>query len=175
MNNDAFELGEKINTHTIGFKVYPALWEEYNFTDYDTSSLKWTEIKYLNSSNDDYSDDVKNLPNKKGGIYMYIVKSPVIWGVTDYLVYVGRAQATQSHSLRVRCKKYFSEFLREKERPLVTKMIKYYKDYLYLKYCTLDDNTTIVGLEAELINALLPPFNSDIPEKKVRQATLAFP
>lgn len=32
------------------------------------------EIKYLNESNDDLSDDIKNLPNDTGGIYVFYVK-----------------------------------------------------------------------------------------------------
>lgn len=32
------------------------------------------EIKYLNESNDDLSDDIKNLPNDTGGIYVFYIK-----------------------------------------------------------------------------------------------------
>ena len=32
------------------------------------------EIKYLNESNDDLSDDIKNLPNNTGGIYVFYIK-----------------------------------------------------------------------------------------------------
>jgi len=174
MKSDAFELAEHIRLHTQEFKLSTKLWSEFDFRGHDTSSLVWKEIKYLNDSNDGFSDEINELPNDKGGIYMYIVKSPVLPHISDYLVYIGRAQYSANHSLRIRCKKYFNEFLREEERPLITKMIAYYKKYLYIKFCPINGNDKIIALEAELINALLPPFNHEIPEKKIRAAVKAF-
>lgn len=174
MKADAFELGEHIRLRTEEFKMPTQLWSTFDFAKFDTSTMQWTEIKYLNDSSDDFNDDINLLPNNAGGIYMYIVKSPILPNISDYLVYIGRAQVSENHSLRVRCKKYFREYLREQERPLITKMINYYKKFLYIKFCPLPDNIATVDLEAALINALLPPFNNQVPEKKVRDAVKAF-
>jgi excinuclease UvrABC nuclease subunit len=174
MQRDAFELGEKIRTHTFDFSLMPELWNDFSIEEKIMKGLNWVEVKFLNGSGDDFSDEVKNLPNDKGGIYIFMIKSSVLPGTSEYLAYIGRAQLTENHSFRVRCKKYYREYLKDKERPKITTMINYFKDHLYLRYAVVDDNTTIVDLEAELINAILPPFNDLIPEKKVRDAVKAF-
>lgn len=174
MQREAFELGEKIKTHTFDFKLYPDLWFEFKIDQAVMNDLEWNEIKFLNNSGNDYSNDVKNMPNDMGGIYIFMIKSNVLPGVSEYLAYIGRAQLTENHSLRVRCKKYFREYLKDKERPKVTTMIHYFKNHLYLRYAEVNDNATIVDLEAELINAILPPFNDLIPEKRIRDAVKAF-
>jgi len=174
MTNDAFELGESINNHTNSFRMYPPLWQTFNSVGVSLKSSLWKEVKYLNKKGDDFSKGVKNLPNDKGGIYMYIIKSPVLPGITNYLVYIGRAQLTDHHSLRIRCKKYLSEYSRDAQRPKITKMIRYYKEFLYLRYIIIDDNAKIQALEKTLINSLLPPFNDEIPDKEERDAVKAF-
>jgi hypothetical protein len=95
-------------------------------------------------------------------------------GITEYLAYIGRAKFTDNHNLRVRCKRYYSQYLNEKERPKITRLVRYFKNVLYLKYAKVDGNELIEQLEAELINSILPPFNDQIPEIRIRQAIDAF-
>lgn len=174
MLGEAFPLGEQIKLHTFDFRLYPKLWVDFDIEDEIIEALEWTETKFLNDDGTDFSDEVKNLPVDSGGIYIFIIKSNVLKGISEYLAYIGRAQFTDNHNLRVRCKRYLSLYLNEKERPKITTLMNYFKNHLFLRYTKVSDNELIVRLEAELINSLLPPFNDEIPNKVVRQAINAF-
>ena len=174
MIREAFPIGEQIKLHTFGFRLYPKLWIDFDIEEELMQALDWKETKFLNDEGTDFSDDIKNLPTNFGGIYIFIIKSNVLKEVSEYLAYIGRAQLTENHNLRVRCKRYLTQYINEKERPKITTLMNYFKDHLYLKYTKVDNNDLIVRLEAELINSLLPPFNDEIPNKKIRQAVNAF-
>ena len=174
MISEAFPLGEQIRLHTFDFKLYPELWNNFNIETEIMDGLEWVETKFLNDDGTDFSDDVKNMPNNSGGIYLFIIKSPVLKGISEYLAYIGRAQFTNHHNLRIRCRRYLTQYLDENERPKITTLMKYFKNHLFIRYTTVHDNETITMLEAELINSLLPPFNDEIPNKKVKQAVDAF-
>lgn len=174
MIGDAFSIGEKIRLHTFDFKLYPKLWDDFSVGVEIMDSLEWQETKFLNDEGTDFSDEVKNMPNDSGGIYMFIIKSKVLKGISEYLAYIGRAQYTDNHNLRVRCKRYLTQYINEKERPKITTLMSYFKDHLFLRYVKVPNNELIVLLEAELINSLLPPFNDEIPDKIIRQAVDAF-
>lgn len=171
---DAFHLGEQIKLHTIEFKLYPQLWGDFDIDHKIMSELDWIEVKFLNDRANDFSEEVKKLPNDKGGVYIFIIKSEVLPNISEYLAYIGRAQLTEHHNLRVRCKRYLTTYINDKERPKITTLMHYYRDRLFLKYAIIEDNDLIIDIEAELINSLLPPFNDEIPEKRVRQAVDAF-
>lgn len=174
MQRDAFNLGQQIKLHTFEFRILPVLWDEFQIAEETMNSLVWKEIKFLNEQGIGFSDEVNQLPNDKGGIYLFIIKSKVLPGTSEYLAYVGRAQITNTHNLRVRCRRYLTEYLNEKERPKITTLMEYFRNHVYLRYTEIEDNDLIVALEAELINSILPPFNDKIPKKKVRQAVDAF-
>lgn len=53
-------------------------------------------------------------------------------------------------------------------------MIREWGPYLYIKYIEMTDNDTIKALEKKLINALVPPFNDEIPNKTIKRAVDAF-
>lgn len=51
----------------------------------------WSDyIKYLNDNNEDFSDEIKNLPNDCGGIYVFFVQGVNLPFSERYLAYVGR-------------------------------------------------------------------------------------
>lgn len=174
MKYEAFVLSDQIKIHEVSFYLYPEFWENFDFEKYNNINPKWNDVKFLNDNGDDVSDDVKSLPNNHGGIYMFVIKCPIIPSISEYLAYIGRAQLSDSHSLQIRCRKYLYEWYGENGRPKITRMIGKWGKHLYLRYAEIDDNTATVELEAHLINAILPPFNDEIPEKKVRQAVAAF-
>lgn len=174
MNYEAFVLSDKIKTHEIRFYLYPDFWKNFDIDKYELINPSWKEVKFLNENGDDVSDDVKSLPENKGGIYMFIIKCPNIPGVTEYLAYIGRAQLSNQHSLKIRCRKYLYEWYGEDGRPKITRMIGKWGKHLYIKYAEIQENVDTVELEANLINSILPPFNDKIPEKNIKQAIDAF-
>lgn len=174
MLKDAFELHKEAKLYTFDFTIVPKLWDDFQIPTDVMEALVWNEVKFLNDDGTAFSDEFDQIPNDQGGIYIFIIKSKVLPGISEYLAYIGRAQLTTNHNLKARCRRYFREYLNEKERPKITSLINFFKKHLYLKYATVPDNETIVRLEAELINSILPPFNDAIPSKVIRQAVNAF-
>lgn len=173
MDINAFELGENIDNQKIEFKLTSSLWEEFNINNF--CNIEWTEIKYLNIENNGVSEEITNIPNDKGGIYQFIIKpNNGLSNICEFLVYVGRAKCTDTQNLRKRCREYYNHYSNNVERPKIHKMFKYWGKHLYYRYYPMIDNEEIVELEAELINSLLPPFNSEIPNKIIRDAVNAF-
>ena len=171
MISSAFELGEEIDLHKVTFPLCPFLWEK--FTD-KLNIDKWNCIKYLNDEGVDFNTEIDKLPDDKGGIYIFIIKSPVLPYTSEYLAYIGRAKLTDSFSLKVRCKNYLTKYSKDEERPKITRMFKYWNKYLYLKFIEIEENITTVDIEKKLIKAILPPFNDFIPDFEIRQGVKAF-
>lgn len=174
MQNSAFDLGEKLNSKTLPFKLYQPMWAKFNISSPNLNISNWTTIKYLNKAGTGFHSDISKLPNDKGGLYMFSINCPVIPGRTEFPVYIGRAQLTQHQNLRKRCREYYTRFAKSNERPLITRMFKHWHKELYLSFIILNKNKQIIDLEKKLINSLLLPFNDEIPDVKIRQAVKAF-
>lgn len=170
------ELADAIKAHEIQeLFLYPALWKNFDFKDFDVSNAVWSgEIKYLNDKGDDCSKEIKNLPNKSGGIYCFFIKCHLLPSLANYLVYIGRAQITKNQNLRKRCKTYLSEWTKPDGRAKIQMMFHKWSDSLFVKYLELNDNDQIVRLEASLVNSIMPPFNDMIPDKRIHKAINAF-
>ena len=172
---DIFELGKTIKCHKIVFNICPDLWTDANHILSKLKHKKVKEIKFLNRTGTKLNSQVNSLP-LNGGVYFFIVKASSLPDTANYLLYIGRAKKTNSHNLKIRCKKYFTKYNNEKERPKISRMIDAYGKFLYLNYFDLgEDNDLISDLEKRLINNLIPPFNDFIPEKTIRDAVKAFP
>lgn len=129
----------------------------------------WNEVKLL-ASDGTKNPQLESIPNDKGGIYLFLAKSNILPESHLYLMYIGRAHISANQNLRKRC----SQYPTEKKRPKIKRMIEQWGKYLYVKYLPLDDNMVIDVVEGELINKILPPFNDDIPDKKISAAVKAF-
>lgn len=136
----------------------------------------WSDyIKYLNDNNEDLSDEIKNLPNDCGGIYVFFVQGINLPFSERYLAYVGRARYTESENLRNRLKRYLPESLKnDNKRPKIKKLFRHWKEYLYIRYYKSSDNEFIDEGESALIKAILPPFNSQLTEYKIKEPQKAF-
>lgn len=150
----------------------PSRWHE-NITDLNNPILnedQWSkEIKYLNNTNDDISDDIKNIPNNTGGVYMFFIKGISLPFIEKYIMYVGRAEYTEHQNIRKRAKEYLKP-----DRDLIKYMFQW-KEYLYYRYYPDTDNKRIIDNEAMLIRAIVPPCNETIPNKiEVKRTINAF-
>lgn len=94
--------------------------------------------------------------------------------MTDFPAYIGRAKLTDAQNIRKRCREYFTKWYRNDERPKITRMIKYWGSDLYLSFIEISENDIIDDYESKLINSLLLPFNTKIPDKETQQAINAF-
>jgi hypothetical protein len=174
MNDSAFILGEELELRKVEYKLHLGLWNKFNFPNLDLRFDNWTKIKYLNANADDLEADVENVPENTGGLYMFYVKCTIISGITEYPLYVGRAQFSEHQNLKKRVKEYFQKYYKNNERPKITRMFKYWASELYLAYITLDENGEINDLEKQFINSLLLPMNTKIPDTEISQAISAF-
>jgi hypothetical protein len=174
MTGNAFSLGEEIELRTVPYKLHKELWDRFNFPNLNLQFGNWQKIKYLNSDADDFDIAVNNIPDNSGGLYLFYVKCEIISGITEYPLYIGRAQYTAHQNLRKRVKEYFQHFSKSNERPKITRMFRYWAKDLHLAYLALNANADIVELEKQLINCLLLPMNDEIPDKEIKQAVKAF-
>jgi hypothetical protein len=168
------DLAEHINLTTVDFSLSTRLWNDFHFDEINLQTVSWNKTKFLHDNGLELSPGMRKLPNKKGGLYLFIIDSNIIPGHTKYLAYIGKAWFTPSENLRKRCSRYFNEYIRNDERPKITKMIKYWGRYLYLMYIELENNDLIDELEKRLINTIIPPFNDEIFDKKIREAKKAW-
>jgi len=174
MQTSAFELGEQIDLRRVTYKLHSSLWTRYNLGQIDLNFDTWNIIKYLNDDANGFSEEIENLPNDRGGLYLFFAKCNILTGITEYPFYIGRAQLTDGQNLRKRCREYYTKFARDNERPKITKMINYWGKDLYLAYKEIDDNDDIVDFEKKLINSLLLPMNDEIPDQEIRESIKAF-
>lgn len=168
---EEIDLGEKINNTKITFRLSPDLWSTFDFMHFNLSTITFKEVKFLSETNDDLHPDMNSLPNDKGGIYFFYIRSVIIPN-TDFLVYIGRAWYTEYQNLRKRVRSYFQKY--PNERPKINRMIKYWGPYLYVRYIEISNNEIINELEEKLINTNIPPFNDKIPDKRIKEAVSAF-
>ena len=174
MQNSAFQLGQDIDKKKVQYRLHQPLWIKHDLSALDLNIDKWTTIKYLNDEGTELNEQVKEIPNNKGGLYLFCIKCDIIPGITDYPVYIGRAMHTENQNLRKRCKEYYLKYAREDERPLITKMMNFWGSDLFLSYYELEENDEIADYERMLINSLLLPFNTVIPDQEISQAVKAF-
>ena len=174
MLNSAFDLGEHLKLREISYTASPVLWNKWDIKTLDMRFENWKVIKFLNLRGDDFNYKIAEVPNKKGGLYLFFINCKTITGITEFPLYVGRAQLTEGQNLRKRVREYYNKFAKEGERPKITRMFKYWSNEIYLAYYELDDNLEIVDLEKKLINSLLLPMNDEIPDTEIRQAVKAF-
>jgi hypothetical protein len=176
MNTPAFEFGEHLKLREVSYKLSDRLWNKYDCEGLNLDfPSEWSQLKFLNADATSFSDDIHRLPNDKGGVYMFFVKCHILPGITEFPLYIGRARLTDGHNIRVRIRAYFTKYRNGKERrPLILKMIKYWGKELYIAFRVLDDNQEIVDLERKLINGLLLPMNTEIPDTEIRSARDAF-
>lgn len=160
--------------YDVRYYHYPKRWVENLLpTDDEISKNEmWSdEIKFLNATNDDLSDDIKNIPNDKGGIYIFYLKGVNLPFAENYILYIGRCQFTERQNIRKRAKEYLNP-----KRILIQSMFERWKPHIYYRYYMETNNNRIKQLESILIRSIVPPLNEDIPNRIIIGSTSpAFP
>lgn len=143
----------------------PERWKEASVeTKKAINSLSWSGyIKYIGDDGK-VSNKLNELPSDEGGLYLFFIQGPTLPSSEMYLAYVGRAFCTESENIRKRVKRYLWESTSKSGRPKIVRLFRHWKDFLYIRYCSTKNNTLIKAGEATLISAILPPFNSELPD-----------
>ena len=169
------ERNDETKKYDCLYYLHPDLWlKNAEVTSRLHNQENWSDyIKYLNDDNK-VSDEVKNLPGDCGGIYLFFIQGASLPFCERYLAYVGRAQYTESESLCSRLKSYLPESKKINGRTRIVRLFKYWKEHLYIRYYKSQDNEFIKQCESALIHAILPPFNTDLTEYKIKEPKSAF-
>lgn len=136
-------------------------------------STEWRTFKYFDERYN-INKEIEDVDNTKGGIYIFYISPEIIPERQRVLMYVGRAHITQSQNIRKRISEYKGYLSDGYPRPRITTMLKEWGQYLYCSYITFDDNDMIDKIEKELINKLIPPCNSEIPDITISKAVRAI-
>lgn len=166
---------EETKLYDCKYYLQPKLWEEnLPQTSRLHSSDEWSGfIKYLNDNNS-VSEEIKQLPRDYGGIYVFFIRGMSIPFSEFYLAYIGRAQLTETENLQTRITTYLSESKKINGRVNICRLFKHWKQFLYIRYYKSQDNEFIKQSESALIHAILPPFNTDLTEYKIKEPQNAF-
>lgn len=126
------------------------------------------EIKYISDDGNRISDDILNLPNDIGGIYMFYIKGNNLPFIENHILYIGRCKITEHQNIRKRAKEYYTDT----KRQLIAKMFRLWKHNIYYRFYADNDNDRIDQNEVQLIRSILPPLNEKIPNKLEIQPTI---
>lgn len=165
---------QEMQLMTWTFCLSTELWEKYSERKSTVNLVELKKIKYFSDTGTELSEEVKQLPNDKGGIYLYVIENSVIPNSGSYIMYVGRARSTENESLRNRAKSHFTQYVRHEENERLERLFDKWKPYIYLLYLPIDGNDEIDLVEDELIIALTPPCNKEYPSPKIRKKLSAF-
>lgn len=159
--------------YLISYYHYPNRWNEnlLPIGDDISDQLNWSsEIKFLNMTNDDLSDDIKGISTDHGGIYIFYLKGINLPFAENYILYIGRCLYSDNQNLKKRAREYFKP-----ERIIIKNMFSRWKSYIYYRYYPETDNDRIKALETLLIRSIVPPLNEIIPNRlEVQPTVLAF-
>lgn len=129
--------------HEQKFMLWPRNWIEYD----PSVELSWSVFPFR-------SEAKVSVPDKPG-IYAFLVQPGVAPNLNaSYLAYVGETE----RSLRVRFGEYLREAVDPAGRPKVQMWLQMYDGYIYF---TCAELSSPVEVEQKLIDALMPPANSD--------------
>ncbi|MCQ2201733.1 MAG: hypothetical protein MJZ27_06545 [Bacteroidales bacterium] len=152
-------------TSYVSYNIHSPILEERHWSK---------EIKYMNPENTEVSNEIKQIPNKSGGLYVFYLKGSGLPFMERYILYIGRVQYTKGMNIRKRALEYYKEYKKNKNSRLgIRYMFEHWSKHLYYRYYTDVDNPSIVALEESLIKTLLPPFNTDIPNKQKPKTNVA--
>lgn len=117
-------------------------------------NLNWKSIKFTGTNR-------RSVPSNQRGVYAFMLE-PVITGPpkSAYLLYIGKTQAKGGFRSR------YGHYLSERERfvrPKIGWMLERWNGHIWFHYAPIDDVNLIKQTENSLLEACVPPFNSQYP------------
>lgn len=160
MMSELNDMCRAVKVNKISFVLNPQdCWHAFDEKfDSIVNSQDWQEMKFLNESADAINEKISEVPNNKGGVYIFFLRPDIVPVVHKYILYVGRVQCTEYQNLRKRFREYLTD-----TRVYIELMRETWGKDLYIRYLPLTDNELIKSLEKELIRVIIPPYNSEYP------------
>jgi len=173
---------ESMKQHGMPFIMSPDFWKKYKHPKIDANKLIWEEKKFfikgrLNPELKTIDPKTRRgLPKKKksGGIYIFVIKPPVLTNIANYVVYIGKVEGKEGYGLSNRFQGYFSGSYKGSKRSNIKELFYYWSDFLYIKYTKIRKNDVILGLEDSLIDSLVPPVNHAMGSTEMQGARDAY-
>ena len=158
-------------SYQMSFILSPELWEKFNLEGINVDYSKWARVKMMDADKE-LSDETNRIPNDCGGIYVYVIVSPIIPNGGNYLMYIGKATKTESENLRARVRTYKKQFGEKYNRPKLHNMFTKWGEYVYVYYLPMKSSAAdIKEIEDRLIAAYgRPPCNKEILIRSVKDA-----
>ena len=145
---DLLEERAQLKAHLWRFRLWPRQWAAYNLT----VPFEWQIYPFQR-------DQLSNIPGHPGIYSLVIQPSIALHSECSYLMYIGKAEDT----LRERFRKYFYERDDPLARPKILELLNLYEGYVHFYCSTIEQRERIKEIEDALINAFLPPCNTDLP------------
>ena len=164
---------QNLHDMTWAFCLSTELWEKFKDFPVTVCFDQMRKVKYFAGDNCSLSKEVDDLPEKQGGIYIYSIENNLL-PLGSYIMYVGRAEKTETHNLKVRAKSHYNNYRRHEENERLESVFDYWKPYVYISYLPIEENDVIDLVEQQLIMALTPPCNKAYPSPQVRRKLSAF-
>ena len=157
-NTNFVDLVKEAKSHKYEFVLWPQRWQQYE----PLINYNWITFAFC-------QDSVEKIPDKPG-VYAFLIQPHIADNLdVSYLMYVGQT----SRSLKKRFKEYLTEMNSNRGRPKIVTLLQMYQGYLYFSCITLDNNVSPHDVEEELLKALIPPANDQLPAE-IRSVIKAF-
>ena len=158
-------------SYQMTFILSPELWEKFNLEGINVDYSKWARVKMMDADKE-LSDETNRIPNDCGGIYVYVIVSPIIPNGGNYLMYIGKATKTESENLRARVRTYKKQFGEKYNRSKLHTMFTKWGEYVYVYYLPMKSSAADrKEIEDRLIAAYgRPPCNKEILIRSVKDA-----
>jgi hypothetical protein len=159
INNAFVDAVSDAKAHEVRMILWPCQWQKCQLE----GNLHWQVFEFKDES----TNTIPSLP----GVYAFLVQ-PRLAGNLDasYLMYIGKTD----RSLRQRCQEYLQETIDPSGRPKIVDTLIRYSGYIYFSCATIIDPAIAPQkIEEELLKALIPPMNSELPAE-VRRIMNAF-
>jgi excinuclease UvrABC nuclease subunit len=154
--HDLVTLQNEFKSYKTSFCLWPKSWDSIN----DIGPFNWEICPFDNR----YVDKIPSSP----GIYSFVINPGVTNHPQRYLCYIGKSDRT----LKERYWEYLREAKRIKGRPKLLYLLNNWASYLEFCYVTIEDGN-LRDLEKRLIDAFIPPFNSDF-STEINRVVKAF-
>lgn len=165
---------QDLRTMTWPFCLSTELWGKCINDSFSEDLKRMKKIKYFSGNSNQLSNEVEELPNDSGGVYIYSIENGIFPFLGSYIMYVGRARKTKTENLRARAKSHFKQYKRHEENERLERLFDHWDQYVYFSYLPINRNDMIDLIEDQLIMALTPPCNKEYPAPKVRRKLSAF-
>jgi hypothetical protein len=158
-NNAFVDAVSDAKAHEVRLILWPCRWQQYQLD----LNLNWQVFEFNYGS----TNAIPSLP----GVYAFLIQPRLACNLdASYLMYIGKTD----RSLRQRYREYLQETMDPSGRPRIIDTLIRYSGYIYFSCATIiDPDIALQQIEDELLRALIPPNNSELPAE-VRRIVNAF-